>query len=72
MAREDSSLHAAVPALQRVKLSIVIPCYNEEKTLEDCVDRVLAIADDTLELELIVVDDCSKDKSQGSCSCVTR
>ena len=63
MAREDSSLHAAVPALQRVKLSIVIPCYNEEKTLEDCVDRVLAIADDTLELELIVVDDCSKDKS---------
>jgi glycosyltransferase involved in cell wall biosynthesis len=63
MAREDSALHPAVPALQRVKLSVVIPCYNEEKTLEDCVDRVLAIQDDTLELELIVVDDCSKDKS---------
>jgi glycosyltransferase involved in cell wall biosynthesis len=51
-------------ALQkRVKLSVVIPCYNEEKTLRDCVETVLAIADDTLELELIVVDDCSKDKS---------
>jgi len=48
---------------QRVKLSVVIPCYNEEKTLEGCVDSVLAIQDQTLELELIVVDDCSKDDS---------
>ncbi|SHG99391.1 bifunctional glycosyltransferase family 2/GtrA family protein [Bradyrhizobium erythrophlei] len=47
----------------RVKLSIVIPCYNEEKTLEKCVNRVLAIQDETLELELVIVDDCSKDKS---------
>jgi dolichol-phosphate mannosyltransferase len=51
------------PATKRVKLSVVIPCYNEEKTLEACVDSVLAIQDETLELELIVVDDCSKDKS---------
>jgi glycosyltransferase involved in cell wall biosynthesis len=50
-------------ALSRVKLSIVIPCYNEERTLEDCVASVLAIQDETLELELIIVDDCSKDKS---------
>lgn len=46
-----------------VKLSIVIPCYNEEKTLEGCVESVLAIQDDQLQLELIVVDDCSKDDS---------
>ncbi len=50
---------AAVVA--RVKLSVVIPCYNEERTLEPCVERVLAIADDTLELEIIVIDDCSTD-----------
>jgi glycosyltransferase involved in cell wall biosynthesis len=62
-APEQSSLRAALPAPKRVKLSIVVPCYNEERTLEDCVDRVLAIQDDALELELIVVDDCSKDKS---------
>jgi dolichol-phosphate mannosyltransferase len=48
---------------RRVKLSLVIPCYNEEKTLEGCVDSVLAIQDEGLELELIVVDDCSKDDS---------
>jgi dolichol-phosphate mannosyltransferase len=47
----------------RVTLSLVIPCYNEEKTLEACVEKVLAIADDTLNLELIIVDDCSKDGS---------
>jgi dolichol-phosphate mannosyltransferase len=47
----------------RVKLSIVIPCYNEEKTLEACVDSVLAIQSETLELELIIVDDCSTDAS---------
>ena len=51
-------------ALQRrVKLSVVIPCYNEENTLRECVESVLAIADDTLELELIIVDDCSTDRS---------
>jgi glycosyltransferase involved in cell wall biosynthesis len=48
---------------ERVTLSIVIPCYNEEQTLEACVDAVLAIQDSTLALQLIVVDDCSKDDS---------
>jgi glycosyltransferase involved in cell wall biosynthesis len=48
--------------LEPTKLSIVIPCYNEEKTLEECVGRVWAIRDETLELELIIVDDCSNDK----------
>jgi glycosyltransferase involved in cell wall biosynthesis len=60
---KNSELVQSVQAAKRVKLSIVIPCYNEEKTLETCVDRVLAIQDETLELELIVVDDCSTDNS---------
>ncbi|HYP74524.1 MAG TPA: glycosyltransferase [Polyangiaceae bacterium] len=47
-----------------MKLTLVIPCYNEEKTLESCVDKVVEIADEQLELELIIVDDCSKDKSR--------
>ena len=50
-------------ANRRVTLSVVIPCYNEEKTLEACVESLLAIKDETLELEIIIVDDCSKDKS---------
>lgn len=45
------------------KLSIVIPCFNEERTLCYCVENVLSIADETLSLELIIIDDCSTDKS---------
>jgi glycosyltransferase involved in cell wall biosynthesis len=52
-----------LPPEKPVKLTVVIPCYNEEKTLEGCVQSVLAIADNLLTLEIIVVDDCSKDKS---------
>ena len=46
-----------------VKLSIVIPCFNEEQTLAACVGRVLEAQDDALSLELILVDDCSRDRS---------
>jgi glycosyltransferase involved in cell wall biosynthesis len=59
----EADAPAAAREFERVKLSIVIPCYNEERTLEACVDAVLAIQSSTLELELIVVDDCSKDDS---------
>jgi glycosyltransferase involved in cell wall biosynthesis len=48
---------------KQVKLSIVIPCYNEEKTLRKCVKRVIDIADEELAVEIIVVDDCSTDQS---------
>jgi dolichol-phosphate mannosyltransferase len=63
MLSDSSAVHKITRATNRVKLSIIIPCYNEEKTLEECVHRVLAIQDETLTLELIIVDDCSKDKS---------
>lgn len=46
-----------------VVLTLVIPCFNEESTLEKCVERVQAIADSVLSLELIIVDDCSLDNS---------
>lgn len=46
-----------------ITLSVVIPCYNEEKTLANIVERVQQIAGDDLRLEIIIVDDCSKDKS---------
>lgn len=42
-----------------MKLSVIIPCYNEVKTIRDIVDRVLA--GPVKDLEIIVVDDCSRD-----------
>ncbi len=41
-----------------MKLSVVIPAYNEEKTLHLIVERVLA---SPLEKEVILVNDCSRD-----------
>jgi glycosyltransferase involved in cell wall biosynthesis len=42
-----------------MKLSIVIPCYNEAKTIRLIVDRVRAAP--VAEKEIIIVDDCSRD-----------
>ena len=47
-----------------IKLSLVIPCYNEEKTLEGIVEEVLKLRNEALDLELVIVDDCSKDRSR--------
>jgi glycosyltransferase involved in cell wall biosynthesis len=44
-------------------LTVVIPCYNEEPTLEKCVAKLLAIQDANLQLEIIIVDDFSRDTS---------
>jgi len=44
-------------------LTLVVPCYNEELTLAQCIKRVLELRSEKLKLEIIIVDDCSKDKS---------
>lgn len=46
-----------------IRLSIIIPCFNEEKTLRACVEKVREISDDSLSLEIIIVDDRSTDQS---------
>jgi glycosyltransferase involved in cell wall biosynthesis len=43
---------------EHLLLSVVIPIYNEEKTLRDLVERVCAVP---VRKELVLVDDCSKD-----------
>jgi glycosyltransferase involved in cell wall biosynthesis len=42
-----------------VRLSVVIPCYNEAKTIRMVVDRVRAAPGPAK--EIIIVDDCSRD-----------
>lgn len=43
------------------QISLVIPCFNEENTLEACVNRVLEVPD--INFEIIIVDDASTDGS---------
>ncbi len=45
-----------------MKLSIIIPCYNEENTIKVIVEKVLEFA--LYDKEIIIVDDCSTDQSR--------
>jgi len=47
-----------------MKLSIVIPCYNEVKTIRAIVERVRAAP--VLHKEIIIVDDCSIDGTRDT------
>lgn len=44
-----------------MKLSIIMPAYNEKRTIRAIVDRVLAVDLAGMEKELIIVDDASTD-----------
>jgi len=44
------------------KLSVVIPCYNEERWIRELVRRVRAVP---IPKEIIIVDDCSKDGTRA-------
>ncbi len=46
-----------------MKLSVIIPVYNEEATVETIVDLVLK-APLSIEKELILIDDCSSDETR--------
>jgi glycosyltransferase involved in cell wall biosynthesis len=41
-----------------VKLSVVVPCYNERETIHQIVAAINAVP---LDKEIVIVDDCSKD-----------
>ena len=45
-----------------MKLSIIIPCYNEENTIKIIVEKVLKFS--LYDKEIIIVDDCSTDQSR--------
>lgn len=46
-----------------MKLSIIIPVYNEEKTIAQVIDNVYSVKFDNLTREIIIVDDGSSDNS---------
>src|SRR5687768_6986529 len=47
-----------------VKLSVVIPAYNEERTVAETIQRVKTVDLGGLDLEIVVVDDGSKDQTR--------
>ena len=47
-----------------MKISILIPCYNEVKSLEKCVNNILELSKLEFPKEIIVIDDFSNDGSR--------
>lgn len=48
------------------KLSVIIPVFNEERTIAEIIQRVLAQSKPGSELEIVVVDDGSDDGTEGA------
>ncbi len=49
------------------KLSVVIPAYNEERTIHLILDKVRAVSlKNNIQKEIIIVNDCSKDDTIGA------
>jgi glycosyltransferase involved in cell wall biosynthesis len=46
----------------RMKISVIIPCFNEEKTITDLVGRVLKSLIN-MNKQIVIVDDCSTDNT---------
>lgn len=57
---------------EQVTLSTVVPCFNEQATLRACIERLLAIRDARLALEIIIVDDGSSDDSVAVAEALAR
>ncbi len=47
----------------KTKLSVIIPCFNEKNTLNECVDKVRNVCNENFDIEIILVDDGSSDGS---------
>ena len=44
-----------------MKLSIIIPVYNEEKTVKEVIEKISLI---DIPMEIVIVDDCSSDRTR--------
>lgn len=56
--------------MEKAKVSIVVPIYNVEKYLPECLDSLLCQTYDNI--EIILIDDGSKDQSLAICQCYSK
>lgn len=61
MSLAESNLESLESAPYPACLSVVVPVFNEERTLQQVVHKLLAVP---CLLEIIIVDDCSTDKTE--------
>lgn len=56
--------------IEKPVISIIIPVYNIEKHISDCLDSILAQT--VKDIEVIIVNDGSTDKVQRSVMCMLK
>ena len=61
--------HGVRTAIESPLLSVVMPVYNEQATIEEIISRVLSVP---MRIELIVVDDCSTDGTRDQLAALQR
>ena len=49
---------------KEINLSVIIPCFNEQKNIHHTLLKVIKVLKDYQKFEILVVDDCSKDKTK--------
>lgn len=49
--------------MQKEKISLIIPMYNVEKYIEECLDSIISQDYGIQNIEVILIDDCSSDKT---------
>lgn len=54
-------------ANNKINFSIVIPVYNSEETIGELTDRLVQTLGSDYNLEIVLVNDCSKDNSEKVC-----
>lgn len=52
--------------MSEIKLSIILPCYNVEKYIAECIDSLYTQDIDETEYEIICVNDCSSDATRDN------
>jgi glycosyltransferase involved in cell wall biosynthesis len=52
-------------AAAAMRLSVIIPVYNEEQTIDAVIDRVAAVDLGTMEKEIVIANDGSTDRTRG-------
>jgi len=48
-----------------MRLSVIIPVYNEEQTIDEVIDRVAAVDVGAIEKEIVIANDGSTDRTRG-------
>src|SRR3954447_2525636 len=61
IASSSAAMKSSILAARRMRLSVIIPVYNEEQTIREVLERVAAVDLGSIEKEIVIANDGSTD-----------